>query len=268
MNMKRIAAWILVALLLCTGVAQAAEWAEGLSPSMPYKDMPEVNLEEKLGYMMFFPRVGNAVENACDRLYIYLPREDVTAGEGTFYLLNEQDGLIWSTAMNNTEAIRQRSINEAELDGLLWGGGTCFEIELPKSLELGKPYFVNMTRGCIVAANGVENPQIGGTDSWAFTVEGDYGVSAMEYRRPKGGASYEEQILKPEAGDEVRFDLVLGGEAVVASIYDLNNSVDFLTTTFTESCEVIGDVTSDELAWGVIFLDAENNVLSRVEFWK
>ena len=266
--MKRIAAWILVALLLCSGVAQAAEWADGLSPSKPYENEPEINLEETLGYMMFFPKAGNAAQAACDRLYIYLPREDVKAGEGTFYLLNEQDGVIWSTAMNDADAITQRSIDEAELDGLLWGSGTCFEIMLPRTLELGKPYFVNMTRGCIVAENGVENAQIGGTDLWTFTVEGEYGISGMEYRRAKTDGGYEEQLLHPQAGDEIRFDLVLGGDAAVASIYALNGSVDFLMTTFTASGEVIGDVISENVAWGVVFLDAGNNVLDRIEFWK
>ena len=265
--MKRIVACLVITLLLCAGIAQAAEWEEGLGPEMPYPNMPAVDLNEKMGYMMFFPQAGNGIENACDRLYIYLPREDVKAGDGTFYLLTEQ-GEVWSTAMNDTDAITQRSIDDAELEGLMWGSGTCFEIELPKSLKLGEKYFVNMTHGCIVAENGVDNPQIGGTDAWTFTVESDFGVSEMEYRRPVFGGDYEEQILKPQAGDEIRFDLVLGGEAVVASIYDLNGSVDFLTTTFTESCEVIGDVVSEELAWGVVFLDGENNVVSRVEFWK
>lgn len=267
--MKRIVAWILAALALCAGAAQAAEWADGLGPSMPYKDMPAVNLEEKLGYMMLYPRQGNAVENACDRLYIYLPREDVKAGDGTFYLLNEAEGLIWSTAMDDPEAVTQRALTEEELDGLLWGGGTCFEIGLPRSLELGKPYFVNMTAGCVVTQTGVTNPQIGGTDSWAFTVEGEYGVSALEYLRPAQGG---EPVLRPATGDTIRFDLTLGGEAAIASLYDLTGAIDFLTTTMTESGEVVGEIAGDvqpgELIWGVVFLDGDNQVLRRVEFRK
>ena len=264
--MKRIAALLLAALVLCVGAAQA-EWQEGTSPAKPYENMPEIDLSENLGYMMMFPRTGNAIQYACQRLYIYLPREDVKAGNGMF-LLHEGDAEIWRTAMNNTEAITQRSINEAELEGLLWGGGTCFEIALPRTLELGKTYSVNMTRGCIVAENGVENVQVGGKDSWEITVEGDFGVSGMEYRRPKLGGAYEEQLLHPQAGDEIRFDLVLGGDAVVASIYDLNGSVEFNQTTFTASGEVIGEVVLENLSWGVVFLDSQNNVVGRVEFWK
>ena len=264
--MKRIAALLLAALVLCMGAAQA-EWADGTSPARPYENEPEIDLNEQIGYMMFFPRTGNAIKYACQRLYIYLPREDVKAGDGTFYLLNEEDGEVWRTEMTNAEAITQRSINEAELEGLIWGSGTCFEIKLPKTLELGKRYFVNMTRGCIVADNGVENVQIGGTDSWAITVEGDFGVSGMEYRRAQFGG-YEEQLLTPQAGDEIRLDVVLGGDAAVASIYRHNDSVEFEQTTFTTSCEVTGEVVSEDVSWGVMFLDAEGNVIGRVEFWK
>lgn len=264
--MKRIIAWTLAMLLLVTGTAMAAEWEEGLSPNKPYTDVPEIDLETRVGYMMFYPQEKTPVENACQRLYIYLPREDVTAGEGTLHLFTKEDGEVWSVAMNNTEAITQRIINEAELTGLLWGGGTCFEVLLPRSLELGKTYYANMTRGCIVADNGVESPQLGGT-AWSFAVAGNYGVSGMEYRRALADGRYEEQVLSPEVGDEIRFDLVLGGDAAVAAIYKYHDSVDFVTTTFTESCEVVGKVTSENLVWGVMFLDADGNELNRVEFW-
>ena len=264
--MKRIIAWALVMVLAMTGTAMAAEWEEGLGPNKPYTGEPEIDLETKLGYVMFYPQTDAPVENACQRLYIYLPREDVTAGDGTLYLFTDEDGEIWSVAMNDAEAILQRSINEAELIGLLWGSGMCFEVLLPRTLELGKTYYVNLSRGCIVTDNGVENPQIGET-AWKFTVEGDYGVSGMEYRRLLTDGSYEEQILNPEIGDEIRFDLVLGGDAAMAAIYKYHDSVDFVTTTFSESCEVIGEVTSEEPVWGVIFLDAAGNQLNRVEFW-
>lgn len=264
--MKRMAAIMLILAMLSVGVAQAGEWAEGTSPAKPYPDQPEINLEEQLGYMMFYPQAGAPVENACQRLYIYLPRDDVRAGEGTLYLFTDEDGQVWDTAMNDSDAVTARAINEAELDGLLWGSGTCFEVLLPRTLELGKTYYVNMTRGCIVTESGVENPQIGGT-SWGFAVEGEYGVSGMAYRRPLGNGQYEELIAHPQMGDEIRFDLVLGGEAVIAAIYQYHDSADFLTTTFDASCEVTGEVTGGELVWGVMFLDGEGKELNRVEFW-
>lgn len=264
--MKRITVWILVMLLMCAGVAQAAEWPEGMSPSKPYRNEPEIDLSEKLGYMMFDPDIGLPAEHACQRLYIYLPREDVHAGDGTFYLLTEEDGEIWSTAMNNTEAVAQRAISEEELEGLLWGGGSCFEILLPRTLELGRTYFVNMTRGCIVTEAGKENTQIGGTDSWRFTVTGDWGVSGMEYRRALETGRYEEQLVSPQPGDEIRFDLVLGGDAVMASVYQYDDSVDFVVTTYTTSGEIIGTVQSPSPSWGVVFLDSQGNILTKVAF--
>ena len=262
--MKRIIA-LALALLLLTGTA-AAEWSEGMSPSKPYEGVPEVDLQEQMGYMMFYPREGLPAQIACQRLYIYLPREDVKAGEGTLYLFSDKGDEVWSAAMTDVEAITQRSINDAELAGLLWGGGTCFEVLLPRTLEVGKTYYVNLTRGCIVAKNGVENPQLGGTE-WAVKMDSEYGVSGMEYRRELYDGVWEDGISHPQVGDQIRFDLVLGGDAAMAAIYKYNDSADFLMTTFEKSCEVIGEVTSEELVWGVMFLDAWGNELSRVEFW-
>ena len=265
-----------LALMMLVSVAQAAEWAEGTSPSQPYPGVPKINLEEQIGYMMFYPKdkpeqgVKLGVENACQRLYIYLPREDVKAGSGTFYLCSEEvkRGELWKTAMNNTAAVTQRPITEEELDSLLWGSGTCFEIKLPQTLELGTTYFINMERGCIITDSGVDNPEVGGTDAWRFQLEGEWGVSKMTYRRPLGGGKYEEDQLTPQAGDEIRFDLVLGGDAVAAVVNRFQDeSVEFEEQYFTESCEVTGIVTKENPQWFVTFLDASGNALNRVEFW-
>lgn len=273
--MKKVIA-LALALMMCLGAAQAAEWAGGTSPSRPYPGVPEIDLNEQLGYMMFYPTDKSAqgvkmgVENACQRLYIYLPREDVKAGSGTFYLCSEavKRGEIWKTAMNDSEAITQRAISEAELEGLLWGGGTCFEIKLPQTLELGTTYFINMERGCIVSDSGVDSPEVGGTDAWTFQLEGDWGVSKMSYRRALGNGKYEEDLLTPAAGDEIRFDLVLGGDAVAAVVNRFQDeSVEFEELYFTESCEVTGVVTKENPQWFVTFLDAAGNALNRVEFW-
>ena len=257
---------LLLALLMIVSVAQAAEWRDGTSPSRPYSGVPEVNLSEEFGYLMFYPNMTMGTENFCHKLYVYTPREDVKASNATFYLCSEakRNGAIWSTRMNNTNAITVRPITEAELAGLIWGGGTCFEILLPESLVLGQSYFVNMEEGCIVSSDGVKSPTIGGTDNWAFELEGDYGVSAMQYCRPQGNG-YEEGVLNPKNGDEIRFDLVLGGEAATAIVYRGNDSVDFDETTFDQSGEVIGRVTGESPVWGVLFLDAQGNQVDRVE---
>ena len=259
--MKKLMVWSLVLVLMCAGLAQAAEWSDGRSPSQPYVGVPEVNLNEIMGYMMFYPSAKMTKDYACQRLFIYLPREDVKAGKGTLYLVDQDaNQQVWSTTMNNTAAVRQRPITDAELTSLLWGGGTCFEIRLPKTLAVGKNYFVNMTRECIVSNDGkVDNPEVGGTTAWAINIGGQFGVSNMEYRRPNGDGTYQEQLLTPQVGDEIRFDLVLGGEAAMAVVYAYNDSVDFIQQTYTESCEVIGSVTGDTIGWGVTFLDAAGN---------
>ena len=264
--MKRATA-LLMALLMLVGVAQAAGWSDGTAPDQPYAGVPKVNLSEEFGYLMFYPKTPMVEEHFCQQLFIYTPREDVEASDAMFYLCSEakRDGAIWSTPMNNTDVVTMRPITEEELDGLLWGGGTCFEVFLPETLALGQNYFVNMEEGCLVSNDGVKSPTVGGTDSWAFTLEGDYGISAMQYRRPQG-KGYEEGVLNPEEGDEIRFDLVLGGEAESAVIYRGNDSVDFDETIYEQSGEVIGQVTGENPVWGVLFLDAQGDQVDRIEF--
>ena len=175
--MKRIFALVLAVMMLCVA-AQAAEWVDGNSPSQPYPNLREVDLNETFGYMMFYPNGGMGAQNSCQKLFVYTPREDVTVGSGKLYLGDLDAGLVWETPMNDTSAVTQRPITEAELEGLLWGGGTCFEVLLPKTLELGKNYVVNMELGALKTTDGkVDNWEVGGTDMWYFTVEGDWGVS-------------------------------------------------------------------------------------------
>ena len=267
--MKRILVLVLVAMMLCASMAQAAEWTNGRSPSQPYEGQPPVNLDEEFGYLMFYPNKGMAAQNSCQKLFIYLPREDVKAGSATFYLVSLDDNKeIWRTAMDNTDAVTMRPITEPELAGLLWGGGVCFEILLPKTLELGKTYFVNMERGCVVTTNGIDSPEVGGTDAWKFTVEGDWGVNNMEYIHTAVGAEEGETVAHPQVGDEIRFELVLGGEATMAVLYGYGDSVDFLTTMYQESTTVTGTVAAASPSWGVMFLNASGEELSREEFYE
>ena len=260
--MKRLIAVVLAMLMLCACAAQAAEWADGTSPSQPYSNQPAMDLTKNIGYMMFYPNSIATVETACQRLFIYMPREDVEAGDGTLSLYTEKGGKVWSTEMDDTEAITQRPITEAELTGLMWGGGTCFEILLPRSLDLNKDYYVNMTRNCIVSEDGaVDNPAVEGTSIWRFNIGGEYGVEGMEYLRDG------ETTLTPASGDSIRFDLTLGGDAVSAVVYGYNDSVNFLTTMFSENCVVTGSVDGSAPSWGVAFRDAEGNEIERVDFY-
>ena len=260
--MKRAIAAALAALLLCAGMAQAAEWADGRSPGKPYVDVPEVNLDENIGYMMFYPNASVRVQYACQRLLIYLPREDVKAGDGVLTVSAQKGGKVWSTAMSDETTISQRPISESELEGLLWGGGTCFEIKLSKTLDLGKDYYVTLAQGCIVSEDGnVASPAVSETDRWTITVDGEFGVSGMEYLHEGKSTS------APEEGDAIRFNLELGGDAAAAIIYGYNGTVSFLTTMYTESTKVEGSVIGSDPAWGVLFLDAENNEIEHVDFY-
>lgn len=272
--MKKLLAMLLV-LVLCSATALAAEWGEGRSPSKPYAGSPEVDLSQQIGYMMFYPNAKMDLQGGGKTLEIYLPRDDVEAGEGTLYLATEE-GEVWRTVFNNTESVVKRDMSEYELNSLLWGSGVCFEVTLPKSLELGKTYFVNLDKGCIVANGGeVVNPTIGGTDAWRFSVTGDFGVSLVEYRRPiasedeqpaEGEVEYENEIATPQPDDIVRMDVVLGGDATMAVLYANHNSVGFDQTMIEASGEITGTVLTEDPSFGLVFLDAEGNELMNIEF--
>ena len=66
---------------------------------------------------------------------------------------------------------------------------------------------------------------------------------------------------KPEVGDTITFDLVMGGDAKYAVMYTENGSVFFETLEYTESGTVTGSIIGEELDWGVVFLDENGEVL-------
>lgn len=255
--MKKLIAICLI-LLMVTASASAAEWEDGLGPNQPYQNTPPVNFDETIGYMMYHPNNTMSVAGN-NLLFIYLPRDDVKAGSRYLTLRSADQGEEFRVAMNDTQYVTERPMEEGELDMLMWGSGTCMEIRLPVSLRVGTTYYVDMEDNCIVdEARKIANNAVTSTDTvgWFFTTIADYGVSAQEYRRPTEEGEYESGIIATQAGDEVRFDLVLGGDAKSASILPYGD-VQFDVSFFTESCEVIGNVTGENPDWEIIFWDVE-----------
>ncbi|MCH5287140.1 MAG: hypothetical protein J1E43_06940 [Christensenellaceae bacterium] len=262
---KLIAICMVLALLMAS--ASAAEWPEGYGPDQPNENVPKIDLTTKLGYMMFYPNAQVSMLGG-KTLFIFLPREDVKAGTGSLHIKTSDGGEEYVIAMNDSKHVRQRALSELELAWQMWGGGTCFEITLPVSLRLGTTYNVDMDAMCIIdTAETLGSPEIKGDDpqlGWHFTLEDTYGVSEVQYRRLKGDGSYE-TVTQPTAGDEICFDLKLGGEAVMAVVYMEGNAV-FLEENLTEGGEVIGTVTGDDPDWGVMFLNSDFEELGFVEF--
>lgn len=263
---KIIAAAWAAALILCASAAWAAEWREGLHPGQPYATLPAVDLTQEIGYMMFYPNEGMPATAVCRTLYIYLPREDVLAGEGTLRLSAVEDGPVLDVAMNDETLVRHRAMTEDELDAWLWGSGSCFEIQLPRALEWGKTYYATMAKACVTTEAGIDSPAISGQYSWRFALAGEYAVSGLEYRRPLADGAYETVLTPAQPGDEITFDLVLGGEAASATLYSRGASVDFPTVHTERSMQVTGVVTADAPAWGVMFFDAQGEMLDQLEF--
>ena len=264
--MKRLIALCLALMMLYAVPASAAQWPEGRSAAKPYEGVPEADFTKTVGYMMFYPKTGVEVVGGLRTLFVYLPREDVKAGNGELTLRSDEDRSTWSVAFSNTDYVHQRPMIEEELVGLVWGGGTCFEIALPVSVSLNRHYYVDLARDCIISNdNKVSNPELSGDSSWHFSTEADFGVSEMEYRRALSNGGYDSGIVTPAVGDEIRLDIVLGGEATTAVLYQYSGA-DFGVTTFTQSGEAIGTVTAEDPDWGVLFFDASGNQVGIVQF--
>lgn len=278
----------ILALLLASALAAvpvpAAEWGEGLSPSKPYSGVPEVNLEETMGYIMLYPRTKMPGDHFCDVLEMYLPREDIVRGSGELRLYNEADELVSTSHFENEDEVEIRALGEEELKGLMWGGGTCVSARLPVSLELGKNYYVLMDEGCFTAANGaVKSLAIRSHDAWQPVVNGDFGIENLSYRagtdlppestaempadepsESEAAAALEEAeiTLTPKKGDTLVFDVVIGGECTSAVAYSDDGSVNFDQLEFTSSGRAVGHITGDDaVTWGVVFLNADGDVL-------
>ncbi len=449
--MKKLIALVLVGILMLGGACLAAAWPEGCGPSKPYSKSSPVDLSQTMGYVIIYPTPKLPVTGFCDVLEMYLPREDLMVGAGTMTVYEVvpgmEDQIFCAVNFANPNSVRIRHLNDAELDGLMWGGGMCVEIHLPKSLEFGDrqhSYYVLMEEGCFAAANGtVKSISITAHDAWTPIISGQYGISGLcyvdapfvpkvlgtpeptlapnagvnntvpdapvsepqvdeasnvvhgevvvpaeeaqpeapieeveepleetevEIQEPDtpmaafaegaigggyapvvegldgqiiqsvgagglpttddsstggflgaddgssggflgadgssggflgaddgsaggilgadGGAatgdvgfapvptatptpalptSYTQYVTKPDAGDIVHFDLVMGGDAAYAIPYSENGSVEFDTVEFDHSTHVYGTVIKDEVAWGVVFLNAVGDVIQAYE---
>ena len=332
-----------IALSMVIMPVQAAEWKEGLGPEKPYSGVPEVDLDENMGYVMTYPRDKMPAEHFCDALEMYLPREDVERGSGEV-TLSDEDGVIYTGHFENPDEVDIRPLTDVELEGLMWGGGTCVSIKLPVSLDFGKTYQVNMDEGAFTAANGaVTNLPIKGEGNWTPVLNGDFGIANLSYRRAveddtedgdgtdgesavseaveitpgaagtatateagsntddmfaalnavsNGGSSdtetdgtagtaaedadadsdsadeeeatadsYGEPTLKPLKNDKLVFDLLIGGDVVKAVPYSENGSVLFDSLEYTTSQTIVADIIGNEVMWGVVFLNADGDVL-------
>lgn len=256
--MKRLIALCLALLLLFSATA-LADWAEGLGPNKPYNNVREVDFEQTLGYMIFYPN-GITPETYTKTLFIYLPRDDISInrenGATVTVRSSNPDVETVTVALSDPDAVRIRALVNSELEGLMWGCGTCIEIELPTSLRLDCTYYVDLSdRAIMDEAREIGNDAFTSDDStnWHFTLLADYGVSELAYLN-----AAQQPVYKPAAGDTVRFDLVLGGAAKSATLAPQGMiTFDVANPTITESCEITATIEEDFPRWQIIFWDVE-----------
>lgn len=278
--MKRLIA-ILMMLMMLTASASAAEWAEGLSPEYPSTELPEpFDFSKTIGLTVRHPNWKDGAPAGGKVLRVYLPRMDVEAGTGSLILRSASKGEEWRAAFNDTEYVIRRELTEEELDGLLWGEGIVFEITLPVSLRLGETYYVDLEERCLIdRARGMANPKTNGEISWYFETTDDYGVSEVQYRSLVDDDYEVNMGTNVKAGEELKFDLLIGGEAKSALVMSefvargegeaAEAMISFEQFLFTESCEVVGEVLVDNPAWYVYFYSTEvpeGEPIANIEF--
>lgn len=243
--MKKLALLLALA-LLCAGTALASEW----QPGQPNEGAPEIDLTTSLGYMMFSPNSVIPAEHIGQRLYVYFPRTDVQAGEGSLRVL-DAEGEILAVPMAS-DAVTLRPMNDDEKALFHWQDGVCFEVRLDTSLPFGVPCHVNLDARCVVTLEGdLGNPPITGPDEWPVQVTGDFGVGSLRYLRDG------QPVATPAAGDTIQFDLTMGGDAAIASMYSPDASVQFEQGAYDQSGPVVGQVVGDAPTWSIVFLGAD-----------
>ena len=77
-----------------------------------------------------------------------------------------------------------------------------------------------------------------------------------------------EYVVKPDTGDKLYFDLVIGGDAKLAVVYSENGSVEFDGIEYEQSGPVRGTVLSDDVQWGIAFYDENDNIFDMFSFGK
>ena len=233
----------------------AALWSNGQSPSQPYKGVPPVDLTQKLGYMVFAPLSNDNVDAVLTSLTIYLPREDVKAGEGALSIY-EKDGKapLEVVAFSDVARVSAAPIDQETLDWLYWESGVAFTVCIANALDADRGYYVSMEENCIVSADGaVGNIALDGKKGWAFTTNAEAGVTA----RTRSGDD------APKVGDSASISVKLGGDAVSAMVFCDTEAVSSEDMPLTESGTLTARYEKAGLVrWGVALTDEAGSLLS------
>ena len=276
MELKKLTAMLLLAMLLVGAAGLAAEWPDGRSPAQPYENVPKVDLDKTMGYIVLYPRAKFPAEYFCDMLEMYLPRQDITLGTGSVRLMameGETEREEAAVDVADGVSVKMDPLDEESLKTLKWGEGVRVRIKLPVSLRFDQAYSVYMDEGCLLAADGkVRSLLIDMPHAWEPVLKSDFGVGGLMYSAPQQSTEGEDgEEAEPQAdapykvvpsnGDTITFDLVMGGDAKFAVIYSDNGSVEFPVQEYSESCTVTGRVIYDNLDWGVVFLDESGEML-------
>lgn len=257
--MKRLVVICLAVMLLCAN-AYAATWADGLGPQKPYLGTPEVDFNETIGYMMLYPTNGDNVNvDELHALKIYLPREDVEVGTGEISVKSKGIGLVEKIEIT-AETFVARPMTEEELEQMMWGCGTVFEIAMSKPLQINRDYYIEMSEGAIVSTEyEMVSPKISGRKEWYFNTDTDNYIDKLEYKRLVDGKEKPQKVETVQVGDFAEFDIIMDEETAYAVIFCDAGAIIPAANHFEEGVKTTIDFPVEgTVEWGVAFFDAED----------
>jgi len=264
--MKKMLIACLVLMMLCT-TAMAATWPEGLSAQKPYSGTPEVDFQKSFGYMIMVPRKDSTVIPGTDTLSVCTPRVDVAIGTGEFVLYNRTTGKKEVISMDD-ERVTMREMSDTELDAMLWGSGTIFDIRIEKGLEPNCEYYIEMSEGCFISPEyEAVSPEIKGRDKWAFNTRTKNVVEKLKYYRENENKQTTIKVEEVQVGDSAKFSVKMDENVAVAAVYFETGLIEAEVTWFTENTEVsVSFPQAGSVKWGIAFMDSEGNLVGKAVF--
>lgn len=249
--MKKLLSLLLICIMLAIGagaLADAPQWAEGLSPAKPFTYVEETDLTAHVGYFLTAPENDTDVACGVDTLTIYLPRTDLTgfAGELTVTI---PGGEAYARCDMAQSTIAPLTADELAAFG--WGEGMSATFVLDRALAPDSTYCINIPEGAFLLTQLREpSGRLTGATMWTVRTL-SYGTANMT---APGSVV---------AGSECSFDIVLGGEAVRAELVIATpDTLSSDKTAFTRSGRAALTYTAaGEYAYEVVFYDAQGQAL-------
>lgn len=212
--------------------------------------------EDSVGNVVFYPTGTSylAALSGTNSVTVYFEKEGITAGNGFMALYNAdtQNKLAYVQCSNEQYCtVTDIDDNGKNLTG--WDSGTMATIYFDYYFTSGESYYILLDPGCF-SYGTVDSKEVTNASLITFSAK-DYGFSGS--------------ITKEyEVGSTVSLSVILGGDAVLATVKDYDESlVSVSGTTFDVTSDLKIDLLSDGIPTVTIdFFDSSGQSVDSVTF--